>query len=314
MKILAHATYVGHTGYNSHCQNFFRNLNRLHDVKVRNFTVGKNWSFSNLSQDAHKGDVEEQDKKMLAIQSLWTGNGQLEDYEIYGFNKDEYRHDLNIVLAEVDHHYFYQDYVGPKIAYTVWENTLYPEGFFNQLKKYDQVWVPSKWQAEITINQGIKREKVKVVPEGVDTSLFYPRAKGQEDGIFRFALFGRWDARKGTKETIQAFKNVFGNNPKVELLLSVDNPFSSDGTSSTEDRLKKYDLECSNIKILHFPSREKYVKMLSNSDVFLSCSRSEGWNLPLIEAMACGVPSIYSDCSGQLEFAKGKGIPVSVLG
>ena len=35
-------------------------------------------------------------------------------------------------------------------------------------------------------------------------------------------------------------------------------------------------------------------------------------NLPLIEAMACGTPSIYSNCSGQLEFAKGKGLPVKI--
>ena len=314
MNIFSHATYVGKTGYNSHCQNFFRNLNKYHDVKIRNFTVGKNWNFSNLSEDAHKGDVEEQDKKMLAVQSLWESSGQLADYEIYGFNKNKYKPDLNIVLADVNHHYFYQDYIGPKIAYTVWENTLYPDEFFEQLKRYDQVWVPSEWQAEITVSQGINREKVKVVPEGVDTSLFYPRVKEKEDGIFRFALFGRWDARKGTKETIRAFKNVFGNNPKVELWLSVDNPFSSDGESSSENRLKKYDLECSNIKVLHFPSREDYVKILANSDVFLSCARSEGWNLPLIEAMACGIPSIYSNCSGQLEFAKDKGISVDVLG
>jgi len=44
----------------------------------------------------------------------------------------------------------------------------------------------------------------------------------------------------------------------------------------------------------------------------LSWSRGAGWNLPLIEAMACGTPSIYSNCSGQLEFAEGKGIPVKI--
>lgn len=41
--------------------------------------------------------------------------------------------------------------------------------------------------------------------------------------------------------------------------------------------------------------------------------RSEGWNLPLIEAIICGTPSIYSNCSGQLEFAEGKGFPVNIL-
>ena len=35
--------------------------------------------------------------------------------------------------------------------------------------------------------------------------------------------------------------------------------------------------------------------------------------MPLIEAMACGTPSIYSDCSGQLEFAENKGLPVNIL-
>jgi autotransporter strand-loop-strand O-heptosyltransferase len=30
--------------------------------------------------------------------------------------------------------------------------------------------------------------------------------------------------------------------------------------------------------------------------------------------MACGTPSIYSNCSGQLEFAKGRGIPVNIVG
>lgn len=30
--------------------------------------------------------------------------------------------------------------------------------------------------------------------------------------------------------------------------------------------------------------------------------------------MACGTPSIYSNCSGQLEFAEGRGLPVKILG
>ena len=49
------------------------------------------------------------------------------------------------------------------------------------------------------------------------------------------------------------------------------------------------------LKILHFPSREDYIKYLQKGHVFLSCARSEGWNLPLIEAMACGTPVIASE-------------------
>ena len=74
-----------------------------------------------------------------------------------------------------------------------------------------------------------------------------------------------------------------------------------------------YKFNDNRLKILHFVKRKDYINYLRNGHVFLSCARSEGFNLPLIEAMACGTPSIYSDCSGQLDFAKDKGHPVKIL-
>jgi autotransporter strand-loop-strand O-heptosyltransferase len=315
MNIFCHATYVGTTGYNAHSQNFFRSLSRYHDLKIRNFTVGQDWRGIHMTEEeCHGKDVTELDKKLLGLQTLWNLNHQLEDFPLYGFKKEEYKYDLNLILAECNHYYFYHDYVGPKIAYTVWETTRYFEPFFEKLKEYDQVWVPTKWQADVTINQGMDPKKVKVVPEGVDSSLFYPEDVKVAGGKFRFLIFGRWDVRKSTVELIRAFKNVFENNPKVELVISVEDKFNFDGLGSTKERLKEYGLMCDNIRILNFPSREEYAKFLKAGHVYLSCSRSEGWNLPLIEAMACGTPSLYSDCSGQLEFASGKGIPIKVKG
>jgi autotransporter strand-loop-strand O-heptosyltransferase len=87
-----------------------------------------------------------------------------------------------------------------------------------------------------------------------------------------------------------------------------------DGFKTTEERLTNYGLTDPRIKIIHFPTREDYIKYLKTGHVFVSCARSEGWNLPLIEAMACGTPSIYSECSAQMEFAKGKGLPVKIVG
>ena len=43
MKILAHAPFIGNTGYANHCKSFFCALNKLHTVKVRNFTIGDSW-------------------------------------------------------------------------------------------------------------------------------------------------------------------------------------------------------------------------------------------------------------------------------
>lgn len=315
MNILCHATYVGDTGYNAHSKNFFRNFAAHHNIKIRNFTVGKDWrGLHNTPTHCHGRDVTEFDKKLLCLQTLWNGEGKLEDYELYGFKKGSFEYDLNIILAEANHYYFYHDYKGPKIAYTVWETTKYHQQFFDKLKEFDQVWVPTQWQADITVKQGIERSKVKVVPEGVDSKVFYPETYKIAGNKFRFLIFGRWDARKSTIELIRCFKELFGNNPKVELIISVEDKFNIDGLGSTKNRLNKYDLMCDNIRIINFPEKQDYAKFLKAGHVFLSCSRSEGWNLPLIEAMACGTPSIYSDCSGQLQYAKGKGIPVKIKG
>ena len=316
-KIYVHGSYIGTTGYNQHTRDFFREVSKYLQLKVRNFTIGKTWNGYNENSHDNEPYINEVDKSILYEQILWNNDGSRSNYKIYPNKSKEFLHDLNIVLCETDHHLFYDNYNGPKIAYNVWETTKQPENFFNKLKEFDELWVPSKWQRDVTIAQGYDPDKIKVVPEGVDTSVFYPETTTHEltsDGRFKFFLAGRWDYRKSTKEIIDTFLKTFNKDEPVDLIVSIDNPFSGDGLETTENRLKYYGLEDERVKVIHFPSREDYVKILKSCHVFLSCARSEGWNLPLIEAMACGIPSIYSNCSGQLEFATGKGIPVNILG
>ena len=317
-KVYAHAAYIGNTGYNNHTRDFFRPLSNQIDLKVRNFTVGKTWEGPSEEPHNKENYLNDTDKKLLVEQTLWANKSERNDHPIYSNYSNDFKHNVNLVLCETNHHYFYDRYIGPKIAYNVWESTLQPPQFFDKLKQFDEVWVPSQWQAECTIAQGIEANKVKVVPEGVDVNTFYPEdpqtVLDYVDGRFKFIIFGRWDYRKSTKEMIETFLKEFKPEEPVDLIISIDNPFSGDGLKSTENRLKHFGLEDPRIKIKHFPSREDYITYIKNGHVFLSCARSEGWNLPLIEAMACGTPSIYSSCSGQMEFAEGKGLPVKIVG
>ena len=319
-KIFGHGPYVGTTGYNNHTRDFFRGISKHFPLKFRNFTVGSGWD--GISDEPHNDEkyLTDQDKEILHTQTVFNSEKNLEDRRMYSNYGEDFDHNINLILMETNHHYFYQNYQGPKIGYNVWESTEQPEGFFNKWKEFDQLWVPSKWQAECTIKQGADPNKVKVVPEGVDVDTFYPEdpqtVLDYVDGRFKFILFGRWDYRKSTKEIIETFLKEFKPEEPVDLILSIDNMWGKDvdGFETTEDRLKGFDLEDPRLKIKHFPSREDYITYLKNGHVFLSCARAEGWNLPLIEAMACGTPSIYSACSAQMEFAEGKGLPVKVLG
>ena len=317
-KVKAHCSYIGTTGYNHHSRDFFRKLSEKIDLKIRNFTIGKSWNWPN--NEPHNGEpyINDTDKKLLIEQILWTSKTTRDNFPIYSNYTNEFKHNIDLVLEETDHYLFYEDYDNPKIAYNVWESTLQPPHFFDKLLEYDQIWVPSKWQADCTIKQGADPNKVKVVPEGVDVNTFYPEdpqtVLDYVDGRFKFLIFGRWDYRKSTKEIIETFLKEFDSSEPVDLIVSIDNPFSGDGHETTEKRLEHYGFTDKRIKVKHFPSREDYITYLKNGHVFLSCARSEGWNLPLIEAMACGTPSIYSACSGQMEFAEGKGLPVKILG
>ena len=319
-KIFGHGPYVGTTGYNNHTRDFFRGISEHFSLKFRNFTVGKSWD--GMNDEPHNGEkyLTDKDKEILTHQTIYNDEGNLEDKQMYTQYGGGFNHNVNLILMETNHHYFYQDYKGPKIGYNVWESTLQPEGFFNKWKEFDQLWVPSKWQAQCTIDQGADPAKVKVVPEGVDTDTFYPEEPQTTldyvDGRFKFILFGRWDYRKATKEIIQSFLKEFKPEEPIDLILSIDNMWGKnmDGFETTEERLEYYGFTDERLKIKHFPSREDYITYLKNGHVFLSCARSEGWNLPLIEAMACGTPSIYSADSAQMEFAKGKGLPVKIIG
>jgi FkbM family methyltransferase len=174
------------------------------------------------------------------------------------------------------------------------------------------MWVPTQWQFDSLAEQGYPRDRIHIVTEGVNVNTFKPIDIIPKKDKFRFLYFGRWDYRKSTTEVLRAFGETFKDNPNVELIASVENPYPYDDTRSTEDRMNKFNIHYNNIKYIQFTPREEYIKYLQEGDVFISCARSEGWNLPLIESMACGIPSIYSNWGGQLQFAKDKGIPVKI--
>jgi len=301
IQVVGHTSYLGHTGYANHSRNFFTHLSRLIPVHIRNYSYVKDLSY-----------LTEEERNII-IEQEWKD----EPYKVGNpFIRNPNDKIINIVLNESNHYYFYDKYPNPKIAYNVWESTRQVNQFFAKALEYDQFWCPTEWQRQCTIEQGYPEDRVRVVPEAVEGNLFFPNSdkmilknlykkyKIPEDK-FCFMIFGRWDYRKSITETIQAFLEEFKNDDNIILILSSDNPFPVDKLSSTEQRLKHYKLESEKVKILHFPDRNEYIQWMRSGHVFLSCSRAEGWNLPLIEAIASGTPSICSDWGAQLEFSNG---------
>ncbi len=306
--VFAHTSFIGNSGYASHSRNFFTNLYKYIPVKVHNFSIGKNWQGVSVA-DPHKDEpyITNTHKEMLSIQACMNAPGKLTDFDIYGGLGVDVSQYVNIVLNETLHHFYYKDYEGFNIAYNVWESTEQPPAFFKRLLEFDQLWVPTNWQRDCSIAQGYPSERVFVVPEAVDSTIFNlgPPVNRSTDGRFKFLLFGRWDHRKSTTEIIKAFLETFDKSEPVDLICSIDNPYPVDGMKSTQERLESFGFNDSRLKIKSFLTGDEYINYLKSGHVLLTCSRSEGWNLPLIEAIACGTPTICSSHPAQLEFAEG---------
>jgi autotransporter strand-loop-strand O-heptosyltransferase len=317
IKVRAHTCYLGTTGYAAHARSFFRALSKFVDLRVRNYT----W-------DTELDYINDTDLQILDLITLTGENGVRTNWPIKsvfeGFNwanhEGEFVQDIDIVLMEERHYYFYDPYDSPiKIAYTVWESTRIKDDFFQKLLTFDYLWVVSQWHKDVAVNQGYPPERVFVVPEGVDWDTFTDNGRDASHlaeltpDQFNFLFFGRWDYRKSPKEIIRAFLDAFPTE-NVNLILSAHNPFSIDGFETTEQRLQHYGLVDSRIKIKKFPPRADYLSYIKGGNVLLTCARSEGWNIPLIEALAAGTPVIYSNWGAQLEFARGLGTPVNIVG
>ena len=219
--------------------------------------------------------------------------------------ENENTNKCSIVLGTVNDPVFYAQYAGTKIAFNVWESTRYPDDFFKQLLTFNQLWVPSRWQRTCAIDQGYPADRVKIIPEGVESSIFKPNYDRAVKDTFNFYYVGRWEDRKATKEVIETWLLTFPkiSYPNLRFYLSIDNPFPVDGMTSTSERLDHYGFDDDRLITMPFLPREEQVKFLTTQmNVFVSCSRAEGWNLPLMEAMACGIPSICSQYGAQLDF------------
>lgn len=301
MNILVHGTILGYGGIAHHTREFTKSLSKYHNVKIRNFNLADlddwaGYTGPDILKDAvHLEDVHH---KMLYQQTLW--DGELKDFPLSGY-EESFVPDIHIVMSEVNHYYHYQEYNGPVIFYFLWETTHIVPVFLEKLREIDYIWVPSEWQMEVLIGSGINPDKISVVNLSLDPDKFFPIEKKNDK--LTFLHIGTWGYRKSSYEIIKTFSDIFDDNDDVELRISINNKLVyQDGPIET---FEKFGLPLNrNIKILDTLSEDEYVKEIQNSDLYISCSRGEGWNLPLIQSMACGVPSIYSRSGGQLEFSR----------
>ena len=132
-----------------------------------------------------------------------------------------------------------------------------------------------------------------VVPNLVGKEFYYikPPCKNQ---VFTMVSVGRLDHGKGFDLLIQALFEIKDQLPKNWQTKIIG---SGELRDTLQRKINTYNLQ-DNIILLGKKSKEELVPLLQQSDLFILSSRSETFGVVYIEAMACGLPIIATDCGG----------------
>jgi glycosyltransferase involved in cell wall biosynthesis len=171
--------------------------------------------------------------------------------------------------------------------------------FENTIKRVDRLICVNNEAAEF-YSKYIEKEKIRVIPAGIDTNKFSPPEKSKDDKEhrkrIRIIAVGNLISRKGFMYLIDAIKLL--NNLDFEVVII--------GKGPEEEMLKERahglgnELENKVIFKGHVPFsliQEEY----RSSDIFCNPTLSEPFGQVNLEAMACGLPVVGSNVGGLKE-------------
>ena len=194
--------------------------------------------------------------------------------------------------------------IGRRVVWSVFESDRLPAGYVESLRTFDVVWTPSHWGKAVLSACGLSPEVVDVVPEGVDPSAFPLTAENgfPVDRPFRFLAIGKYEERKGYRFLLDSFAQCFGGRSDVELLVKCDYFLDhANRRTQFEGEVRRRGLD--NVLAAWGDWDEPAFRSLyTGADAFVLPTRAEGWGLPIIEALACGLPVITTNYSGQTEY------------
>lgn len=189
----------------------------------------------------------------------------------------------------------------------------------NFLKSLDGVFVISRFGVDECLKRGV--DHVRYLPIGVDRSIW--RRRTEEDRIRARNFFG-WDrkefiwltvgynqVRKNLWAGLKSFSEFLKSHPKSRYVMvtRVDSPYGWILEDLAEDFgiYRNVSFFESGLDVLTLRA------LYDAADVFVLPSMAEGLGLPLLEAMAVGVPCVGTNCTGISELlSNGRGYLVDV--
>ncbi|MBK9714135.1 MAG: glycosyltransferase [Kouleothrix sp.] len=202
-----------------------------------------------------------------------------------------------------------------RVGFTMLETDRLPASWVEQANQMDELWTPTAWGAEVFRSSGVARP-VHVVPLGIDAARFRPAEPRQRlrDRTIFLSVF-EWGDRKGWDVLLRAYRAAFRPSDPVLLLLKIDCRMPA--PNPIQAIARELPAPAPPVGLIYNQPLDaaRLVELYQSADCFVLPTRGEGWGMPILEAMACGVPAIATDWGGQTAFLSAEnGYPLPIRG
>jgi glycosyltransferase involved in cell wall biosynthesis len=195
-------------------------------------------------------------------------------------------------------------------GYDVYKLPFYSEWWTNEIRiignSANLVITVSEGNRKKLLEIGIPNAKIKILPNGSNSKLFYKLDKAlirKEKGIPEqskvLVSVGNLEEVKGHKDLIEAVKYLKKEYPEILCYII--------GGGSLQDYLKSLIRECDledNVFLVGYLTHEKINKWMNLSDLFVLPSLQESFGIVQLEAFATGTPVIGTRTVGSRELIK----------
>ena len=204
-------------------------------------------------------------------------------------------------------------YPSASVGFVFADYSTIPVPHADNCNRCDMIFVPSDFTKTVLQASGVSVPIVVwhhgVYPEEIVPAAALQHTRSAERSEFTFLFVGVAQDRKGISELLLAFSHAF--DPQIQDVRLVVK--SADWGVIEGWRARYPDPR---IQWIHTTlDRNALVDLYRKSDCFVMPTRGEAFCLPLLEAMAQGLPVIYTDYGGHLDFCDGAvGYPVAISG
>jgi glycosyltransferase involved in cell wall biosynthesis len=198
---------------------------------------------------------------------------------------------------------------GPLVVIQSWEYGSLPKKWVEQSAQVTEFWVPSRHVREVYVESGVTAEKVKVVPNGVDPTRFNPGVAPMSlptRKSFKFLFVGGTINRKGPDALLNAYLQAFTAGDDVCLIIKDVGAQSFYADQNVAEGIKAIQALPKAPEIVYLNEElpgEVLPGLYTACDCLVHPYRGEGFGLPILEAMASGLPVVVTAGGAADDFA-----------